>query len=63
MATPLRCVGWGGNGGSVVSCGERVETGGIAVTGVDVRDEERECFAFEGSPVVGTFAVEGEGEA
>ena len=42
---PFRWVGCGGSGGG----GERGRVGGgwVAVTGVEVREEERECFAAE----------------
>ena len=45
VAMPFRWVGCGGSGG----VGERGRVGGgwVAVTGVEVREEERECFAAE----------------
>ena len=45
VAMPFRWVGCGGSGGA----GERGRVGGgwVAVMGVEVREEERECFAAE----------------
>lgn len=64
VATPLRWVGCGGSGGSKVSLGgERVEVEGWVVTGVEVREEERECLAAEDSAIAGTVDVDGDGEA
>lgn len=62
VAIPFRWVGCGGRGGSDGSC---TSVGAVLVTGVDVREEDLECFAVPRSALTSLIvaAVVGDGGA